>query len=349
MRLCNSHRPKTERSDAVHSLRLSFASLSLCLATVGHSQNLIPNPSFEDYDTCVTGLFQVYRATGWNSYMLTPDYFNACADTGAGVLVDVPLNTLTFQPAYEGQAYMGVWSYDTQAGPDEEYREHIGSQLLAPLEIGQTYYASFRTSLALREPDEQGNRYGSSHIGMLCTNMTSALPDTYDEDIAARNFAHVFMGNVLTDTLNWVLVSGSFVADSAYTHIVMGNHFDNEHSDTLRVAPGSSGGSYHLLDALCLSTDPNFCPLANSIGTSLNSAGIDVFYPVGASDLLLNWSIGSLHAVVVIDALGRVILEEDVRNSDHLRIGTDGLPFGYYLIWATGDRGSEALKFVVSQ
>ena len=43
-------------------------------------QNLVPNPSFELYDTCPNAQDQIEYATGWHKYsewLTTPDYFNA--------------------------------------------------------------------------------------------------------------------------------------------------------------------------------------------------------------------------------------------------------------------------------
>jgi hypothetical protein len=45
--------------------------------------NLVPNPSFEIYSTCPDNISgtqddQVSKATGWSSWIKTPDYYNVC-------------------------------------------------------------------------------------------------------------------------------------------------------------------------------------------------------------------------------------------------------------------------------
>ncbi|MBK7100692.1 MAG: hypothetical protein IPH63_02655 [Flavobacteriales bacterium] len=43
------------------------------------------------------------------------------------------------------------------------------------------------------------------------------------------NYARVYFPQILADTVDWTLVSGSFVADSAYRYVMVGNHFSNAH------------------------------------------------------------------------------------------------------------------------
>ena len=62
------------------------------------AQNLVPNPSFEDYCSCPDNSGQVYRAIGWTSFGNSSDYFNCCAPPGAQ---SVPLNPSGYQCAVD--------------------------------------------------------------------------------------------------------------------------------------------------------------------------------------------------------------------------------------------------------
>lgn len=105
--------------------------------------NLVPNPSFELYDTCPSATSPISFATGWESYTDSPDYFNSCSSIGTGY--NVPSTGFGYQMAYDGNAYGGIALYGVNTTP---VREYFGIQLLSPLVIGQKYFISFEASLA---------------------------------------------------------------------------------------------------------------------------------------------------------------------------------------------------------
>ncbi|MBK9599335.1 MAG: hypothetical protein IPO60_13715 [Flavobacteriales bacterium] len=75
-------------------------------------------------------------------------------------------------------------------------------------------------------------------------------------DFPLGDFAQVYSQAVVADTLNWDLVSGSFVADSAYQYVVIGNHFRNALTDTLPVGPYLGGVAYHFVDRCAYLPNP---------------------------------------------------------------------------------------------
>lgn len=79
-----------------------------CLAISLCGQNLVPNPSFEEYTECplsVAGLGPV--AESWYSWNETPDYFNACSNDIGGN-AGTPNNTWGFQWPITGVAYASL-------------------------------------------------------------------------------------------------------------------------------------------------------------------------------------------------------------------------------------------------
>jgi len=92
--------------------RLYLFSILLLLTWRLQAQvNLIPNPGFENYDQCPTGVATMpYNAIvtvqDWFSPTLaSPDYFNSCnTNNTAGV----PVNTYSYQPARNGNGYAGL-------------------------------------------------------------------------------------------------------------------------------------------------------------------------------------------------------------------------------------------------
>src|SRR5271157_5345469 len=105
----------------IHTMKKTFLHLSFiilqftfCNLNSLHAQNLVPNPSFEQYDTCPNSSGQINYAKYWfQGGPGNPDYFNICSSTlpYPGNQFSVPQNAWGYQFAYEGNAYCGEYSY----------------------------------------------------------------------------------------------------------------------------------------------------------------------------------------------------------------------------------------------
>jgi len=212
-----------------------------------YAQNLVPNFSFEDTVSCPDLLTEIEKATGWMSFSLSPDYFNSCAIGNASVPVSVPHNIWGDQPAYSGNAYAGFVAYKAGA---TNTREYIGAQLNEPLVIGQKYYIAFFVSNAFGYLQ---NQYPGSACNNLGVKFTTAIHSQADP-LYPDNFAHVLDTLIILDTVNWVKISGSFVADSSYKYICIGNFFDDSNTSTALIG-GLLNDAYYYLDNIILTTD----------------------------------------------------------------------------------------------
>ena len=216
------------------------------------AQNLVPNPSFELTDTCpyTFGFQEGDRPLHWFSWFYSPDYFNACANDLQSVdtLVGVPLNGWSYQYAWEGNAYIGLYAFD---GYPDEYREYAGVELIEPLEVGCTYQLRFRINPA----------YGGSYwlidgggacdnIGMLFTTASNAWYTTTGPLFPCRNYAHLRTTVPVTDTLNWTMVEGTMVADSAYSHLVLGNFYPDSLTNGFAIGNSWTDITYYLVDGV---------------------------------------------------------------------------------------------------
>ncbi len=299
------------------------------------AQNLVPNPSFEESDSCkaVLGFYEPNDGPlGWFTAYLTPDHLQGCLPYGT--VNGLPMNFFTFQEPLDGESCVGIFTYHKNGS--EEQREWVMVQLLDPLVIGQTYYASFYANAGFGGNAQYPQNFlASNNVGMLFTTSPRQwqwwLP--YPE---ALNMSHVHRTSVLSDTLGWNLVSGSFVADSAYQYLMIGNFYDNAQTDTVHfVDPGSVffwvPWGYTLIDKVCVSNDPNGCDLEQGVA-SLSLSGV-VVYPNPAQDQLQISSAQGATASIS-DALGRVVWQGMITQQRHvLDVGT----------WA---RGAYALNMV---
>ena len=298
----------------VLNLKWPDTGLGLLLGCLGfvaqlrcEAQNLVPNPGFEESDTCAFGLGFTGDLHDWISANGTPDQLQGCQPYGA--LNGLPLNFLTFQQAFEGNACVGLITYH-ENGQFDQQREWIQAPLLEPMVVGQTYYCSFRANAGFGGNAQYPQIWlANNKVGMLFTMDSRPAPFGYDPVDYRPNFAHVLHSAILNDTVAWNLVSGSFVPDSAYRYVMMGQFFSNALTDTLHFASPEAVDpwyprAYTLLDAVCVSPDPNGCELAQGVDEHQDTAV--TLYPNPATDQLVVVGADGAWGVVT-DALGRVV------------------------------------------
>lgn len=199
------------------------------------AQNLVSNPGFEVFSPCPNTASQLFFATGWNSSQNTPDYFDVCA--GSGNTAGVPANICGYQQPASGDGYIGLLCYGSFASSYiSNLREYATGTLTSPLVVGNTYNISFKVVLM------NMSSHKVDHVGAKFVN-------TYSANMPISNSAHVFSNVAISDTMNWTTISGTFVADSAYNFIVIGNHFDDANSTADSIQPVTFGwNAYYFVD-----------------------------------------------------------------------------------------------------
>lgn len=281
-------------------------------------QNIVFNPGFEDTLSCPITDSEIYKAIGWSSYRGTPDYCNACCTPGTA---SVPNNWGGYQVAAQGDAYATI--YSRYLAPSN-YREYIGSQLIQPLIIGTKYYVSMKVSLA----NNTGN-YATNKVGI----MFSTMPYTVGNPTPITNNPPIYTQYIISDTTGWTLVSGSFIADSAYQYIILGNFFDDNNTDTLFMGGDSTyTAAYYYLDEICVSADSSSCEL--NIGIEENNSLVDFrIYPNPTrqnATLEFSNSTKDNCTLTLYNIYGRLVRTIANIISDKVEIDAPNLPSGLY-------------------
>ncbi len=300
------------------------------------AQNLVPNGSFEINNGCPSQIGQVDLADGWVNWGLTPDYFHSCANAITPAY-GTPDNIRGFQTPRTGLAYMGLL---TTSDLVTNQREFIGRELAQPLTIGTTYSISFWVSRV----GQQVCNHASNNIGVRFTtvsNYSLVNPDT------ALNNAHVFATSIITDSIEWVHVTGMFTADSAYTHMGIGNYFDD--ANTL-VTTGSplSNYAYYLIDDVCVSPDPLFCNLPSGI-EDVNQFTFSLF-PNPASGTFTMYTKKSFHGevrLVTLSGAQEFVKQLDLDPGASVDFEVSTLSPGIYLLILNGTDGPIVKKLVI--
>lgn len=232
-------------------------------------QNLVPNPSFEDTIQCPINGF-ITNCQGWYPYSSSPDYFNSCVPSWYAYAI--PNNLHGFQSPASGQAYSGIYTYVEGETDYSLNREILGSNLVSSLIIGQKYYVSLKVSLGTNTSNT-GHSLATNKIGALFSTVpfSNTNPSTIPP---IENFAHVYTDSIIKDTIGWTSVFGSFIADSSYSYISIGNFFKVTSTDTIHLIANNpfTPNSYYYIDDICVSTDSSFC--ANFLYTGLESKGV---------------------------------------------------------------------------
>jgi hypothetical protein len=322
----------------------SFGLVPGCLLFIAalrcEAQNLVPNPSFELQDTCpfVQGFQDGSKPLYWEKWHWSPDYFNACATgTGSDSLFDVPLNGIGFQYPLDGEAYVGMSAYD----PWFEYREYVGCQLSAPLEVGEPYELSFFTSPGIGGT-YWGTNWACNNMGLLFTMEPNIWTSNNGPSFALRNYAHLHSEDIISDTANWTLISGSFVADSAYQYLVIGNFFSGALTDTAHLGSNTSLGAYYFVDGVCVRKAGEECEFTSGISGAHMERPLA--WPNPAAEVLkIRMEAGGTWQV--FDAMGRIV-ESGVSQGRLLTLPVRVWAHGEYVL-RLGDRERKHIRFVV--
>lgn len=305
-----------------------------CLVTLiwtyaSAQQNLVSNPSFEEYTECPTGSGQIYFAQAYSAFRGSPDYFNSCAPTSSSY--SVPSNAFGYQQAASGNAYVGIICFVNSVFG----REIIANNLIAPLSVGQKYFITFNVSKA---DDSSIGGYSINKIGAKFSK------DMYT-DINIDNSAHIYTNIVVSDTINWTRIAGSFIADSAYQYIAIGNFFDDV--NTTIVKNSSGFWAYYLVDDVCVSTDSLLCA---NFYTSLEETNISSqfsFFPNPATDFLtIENSFNTPYNITVFNSLGQQLYMGKNIISNNLQMCVSSYNAGLLFIQITSENNQCVYKLL---
>lgn len=294
----------------------------LLIAQLSVGQNLVPNPSFELYSPCPSGLSSVVNATGWTPYRDTPDYFNTCTSASS---IKVPKNNMGYQFPKTGNAYCGGSTFNKFA----LFREIIGIQLSTPLTIGLKYFVTFYVSLS----GNPGLTYATKKMGakFFKTSFTSSA-----NPVPINNTAQVFNNTFITDTTNWQLVSGSFIADSAYKYVAIGNFFDDFNTDTFCINNSAIRlNGYYYIDDVCVSTDSNHCATwTNIIDPSDNDFKIKTYPNPSSLNVTLEFNNHKKEncTLTIYNIQGLLVQTLDIITAEKIELEIKHLTKGIYFL-----------------
>ena len=299
------------------------------------SQNLVPNPSFEIFDTCPNGSSQSTYAQGWTININSTEYYHACSSSP---WFSTPNASAGYQCPANGNGYCGIYCYHSSNPAGGQ--EYLGTQLLSPLIVGQKYYLSFKVSLA--------NLFncGVDKLGAVFTNVfygATAIP------YAASNLTglKIYSSAIITDTANWVTIRATFYPDSTYNYVLFGNLADTNNFNNF-ICFDTSGHkySYYYIDDVCISTDsitceipdgPNVCDSTVTILETNLTKEKTSFYPNPTiNKILIDLPYFQKATVKIYNSFGLLLFDNSF-SEKNIIIDLSSYPDGIYLIQVQQD------------
>jgi OOP family OmpA-OmpF porin len=210
------------------------------------AQNLVLNPSFEEYITCPyqydqNGQFidnSISNCRYWTGTNTSSDYYNACANI---LNPECGVPTDRGQTSKTGQAMSGILLLN---GYGNNCREYLQTKFIHPLIQGSFYYINY---YILPNKDCQllinniGAHFSISNFSTaLCLSGVSLAP-----------FSHQvidYKNQIINDTDNWSKIEGIYVAQGGEFYLTLGNFSDDFSTDTLTNSEGFYPGAYYFFD-----------------------------------------------------------------------------------------------------
>lgn len=311
--------------------------LLFLLPLVSVGQNLVPNGSFEQLDSCPSGngcIGLLEYATGWfEPTNCTSDLFNICAGSGHCGLPTYE-GALPFEG--DGMAHIGLFSVSWQ--PNEGLREYASIKLLSPLMSDSLYQIHVKLHLF----DSYTIAVGS--FGAYFSN-DSATNYSINHDLIGLQPQLQRDPNSLMDNPEiWYVWEDTLEATGGEQFMMIGNFLNDQ--QTPRFPSGSLGeGSGYFIDDVRLTPIPK--PRPNSLAERNFQFSI---YPNPATDNLRIESQTPLAQVRLTDLAGRPSVQQTFRQAQgDVSIDASNLPSGIYLLEAITQDGRRSVQKVVVQ
>lgn len=310
-------------------------------------QNMVKNPSFEQYRKVPTDLGEWGMVDYWSSPTeASPDYFHKRA---SGKNVDVPYNKMGRCTPRSGHAYTGIYAYASRY-LKRNFREYVQLELKQPLLTGNTYCVKAHVFLA------QSSNRAVGALGMtgskIRTNQKSELP------IATKNMTYMLQDDRSPlDERKWVEISCEYKAQGGERYIILGNFDDDRttkvsgaiENDTFRNPHVDF--AYYYLDDICVTN--------SSTNFSCECGSFDLIRTRGEERIVLDVKVQQkqyyLGQVVIMQNLdferGRVTMLPGSQGSLNDLVGTLRLNPNYHVEISghTDDKGDPQKNQILSK
>jgi hypothetical protein len=290
----------------------------------GSAQNLVINGDFEDYNECPQFLDNINNANNCLNFGGTCDYYNTCLNSEGYAFA--PNTPFGYQQPLNGNGYAGLSNIELNSS----YREFLGIELEMPLVIGTNYFISFYATPAFREMNSIA--LFSNNLGIK--GIESSIQDSID---LMNGIDIVHSETIISDTIIWQQIKGSFIADQSYDYLVIGNFQTNDLTSWLQEY-SFQNISYHFIDGIRLSVDSVYAWEPLDLDDS-NYIPWQFIHEFGSDKVILNCQETNTF-FAVYDVFGNVYNQGNI-GLESFEYKTSGLSQGIYLFTVRNLNGSK--------
>lgn len=274
----------------------SYLIITVFFVKLAWTQNLLENGGFELYNALPTNVMQSDLCVGWSKCNLggggSPDYFHV---NGTG-LVQLPNSFYATVQAHGGSAIMGLITYH---GLSTNFREYLSHALVSPLVVGATYNVQFFLSNGMYNGNYGG--CGSNHFGMAFSTIQCQQNGTSPMDFMIPQYSE----NAIFYHNDWQQVNFSFVADSAYQYLTIGNFTSNANTLFQNVENSPTDIAYFFVD------DIQVVRVEESTNVeSLEKSKVTFLFYLDQNELTCFGIEGADNELIISDGLGRCVFEK---------------------------------------
>ncbi len=294
-----------------------------CYMQQGLCQNLVTNPGFEQKYKCPTERSQIIylpiymdfpTALDWVSPVnTTPDYFNTCADNP---VVKLPFLTLDgYHKPHSGDGCAGINVFAGRPLNDtiDYFSEYIETRLSTTLVAGHSYYISYYVCLTYHSRES----YNIISVDNIGARLTTQMLDT----ICAGPMFYVNgpadiqtpPGLFITDTANWTLVSGIYLAKGGEQWLTIGRFHTNTINYQFLHTPENLNAidAVNAIHSMCYMLIDDVCAIDMESPYAIDS---DIFTPqfpisigLGKADGQYLWDNGDTSVQITVSAPGTYV------------------------------------------
>lgn len=327
-------------------MRFSLTGLLLIVFSHVWSQNLVPNPSFEELVRCPTTFSSnrnEFIVPGWESPTRgTPDHFHGCSWGD----VDVPFNWAGNSNANSGKGYVGVYVWNTR----DEYREYLQCELAEPLVAGERYLLEFHYKLATNAV------YAINRFGMTLSE--TRINVQHDQTLEIVPIISVELDSAITKaTGTWEHIKQEYIAKGGERYVILGNFFNKEKTKFTRLpfrygqnAMLNSHAYYYVDDVSVknLDTLKNVIPDVKPV--QLNTQSIELNKDYTLKDIKFEFDSYAIHPSSN-DELNKVVTYLNDHPGVHCRLSghTDFIGSDDYNVTLSRNRARSVADFLIKK
>ncbi len=279
-------------------------------------QNLVPNGSFENYITlpCSWINSQSDFSSAMQNWVMptlgTSDIYSTLVASSCFANCNSTISSFGNQLPRTGSVTAGFCTYGQ--GATNDYREYLEVMLTTPLISGQAYYGEFYVSRA------EVLQFSTNNIGMYFSDSLINSPI-----YGPLNLVPQINGNaVISDTIEWVKISGTFIATSAAQYLIIGNFYNDLSTSVSSITNFNYPNGYYYIDDVSVT-------LATGINNINDNNFISVYPNPATTHLTIQTNNNLPYSVILYDIASRKIMEKEFVNT--VTLNTETLSKGIYI------------------